>query len=166
MTNNSPVLQPTAMPAQKVPNYPDGANSPMTAGVILQQQQIATQQKLINPSGGRKRKRRIRGGQPGVATNAGLVIIVPSVPAGSVNPTATGNNYEAITKLAQVGASQAVYDNAQTPAATAAIAVNQKGGSGSLWGCLSGGKKYRKSRKSRKISRKSRKNRKTKRRHS
>ncbi len=158
MTNDEPVFKSTAMPAETQPNYPRGAYSPMTAGVILQQQQNASQLKLINASGGR----RLRGGQ----SNANALILVPPVPSGSVNPTATGNNYAKITNLAEVGASQAVYDSAQTKEAAADAATKTGGGKwkkgGSLWGCLSGGRKYR--RKSRK-GRKSRKNRKTKRRH-
>jgi hypothetical protein len=162
MTNDEPVFKSTAMPAATQSNYPRGAYSPMTAGVILQQQQNASQLKLINPSGGR----RLRGGQ----SNANALILVPQVPAGAVDPAATKGNYTAITNLAEVGASQSVYDSAQTKEAAAA---NQKagskkggkwkkGGSWPVWGCLSGGRKYR--RKSRK-GRKSRKNRKTKRRH-
>jgi len=160
MTNVQPVFKSTAMPAATMPNYPDKSYSPMTAGVILQQQQNASQLKLINASGGR----RLRGGQ----SNA--LILVPPVPAGAVDPAATKGNYTAITNLAEVGASQSVYDSAQTKEA---VAANQKagskkggkwkkGGSWPVWGCLSGGRNYK--RKSRK-GRKSRKSRNTKRRH-
>ena len=163
------VKQATAMPAQTMPSYPLGANSMMTAGPALQQQQAENQTNLAKLGGRRRNHRRsLRGGQNGAAASSANVIVVPTVPVGAPDPAATGGNYAALTNLAEVGASQAVYDTAKTPADTAAIAAtNNKGGGwkkkgGSFWGCLSGGKKYR--RKTRK-SRKTRRSRKTKRRY-
>lgn len=161
-TDTTNVIQPTAMPAQTMLSYPKGANSPMTAGVALQQQQGASQQKLINTSGGRRRRHRrsLRGGNG--------VVAVPPVPVSAPDPGATKVNYTALTTLSELGASQSAYDTAKTPADTAAIAAaNNKGGGwkkkgGSFWGCLSGGKQHR--RKTRK-SRRSKKHRKTKRRY-
>ena len=159
-TDTTNVKQATAMPAQTMQSYPPGAYSMMTAGPALQQQQATAQQNLIKTSGGRRRKHRrsLRGGNGMVA--------VPPVPVSAPDPDYTRANYTALTNLAEVGASQAVFDTAQTPADTAAIATqtggSKKGGSWPMWSCLSGGKKYR--RKTRK-SRKTRRSRKTKRRY-
>jgi len=140
----------SAMPPQDLKAFPPGASSPMTAGVIMQNNQAELQNSLISNKGGSKKKRRcMRGGA--VATNASPVVMVPSVPSGTVSPDATGANYKAISELAQQQAVDAVYDTAKTSGETALIQQQQqeqyKGG------------RRRSRRKSRKNRRKSRKNR-------
>ena len=87
----------SAMPPQDLKAFPPGASSPMTAGVIMQNNQAELQNSLISNKGGSKKKRRcMRGGA--VATNASPVVMVPSVPSGTVSPDATGANYKAISE--------------------------------------------------------------------
>jgi len=142
----------SAMPPQVKPEYPLGASSIMTAGIVNQNNQAARQNALIGTGGSKKKYRTIRGGA--VATNASPVVQVPSVPSGSVSPEATGANYTEITKLAQQQVGDALYDNAKTPVETALLQQQQQQQYKGL-----GGRKRRKSRKGRK-SRKSRKSRK------
>jgi hypothetical protein len=167
--SNQPNMIQSTMPAQVVPAMPAGATSPMSAGVKLQQQQNESQMALIGQgkSGGSKRRSMKRGGAS--------VVQVPPVPSGTVNPDATGGNYQALTSLSQNTQTQAVFDTATTPAQTAGIAAQQqalykggssrrgkRGGSWPVWGCFSGGKKSRRrGRKSCKC--KKRKNKRTKR---
>ena len=140
----------------------------MNAGLILQQQQINKQMALIGKSGGSKKsmiRRRFHGG-------AVPVIQVPPVTSGAVNPQQTGANYKELSILAENQATKSTYDNAKTPAQTAAIQQQQqtlykggskrgcskrgcskrggskRGGSWSRWGCLSGGKKSKRRRNS------------------
>jgi hypothetical protein len=169
MSNQPNMIQSTAMPPQVVPAMPAGATSPMSAGVKLQEQQNTNQMALIGQgkSGGSKRRYLRRGGA--------AVVQVPPVPSGTVNPDATGGNYQALTSLSQNTQTQAVFDTATTPAQTAGIAAQQqalykggssrrgkRGGSWPVWGCFSGGKKSRRrGRKSCKC--KKRKNKRTKR---
>jgi hypothetical protein len=139
---------------------PPGANSPMNAGVINQQNQINAQMNLIGSS---------KGGAP--------VVQVPPVSSVAPNPELTGNNFKNLTQLAQQQQTDASFDNAKTPQETAAIQHQQqslyksggykrkrtfskRGGSWPKWGCLSGGRKTK--RKGRK-ERKGRKGRKSKR---
>ena len=151
MSNQSNMIQSTAMPPQVVPTMPAGATSPMSAGVKLQEQQNASQMALIGQgkSGGSKRRRSMKRG-------GAAVVQVPPVPSGTVNPQATSGNYQALTTLSQNQQTQAVYDTATTPAQTAAIQQQQnamyqggssrrgkRGGSWPVWGCFSGGKKSR-----------------------
>ena len=103
------------MPQQDLKPYPPGASSPMTAGVITQNNQAERQNALI----GNK-----RGGA--VATNASPVVQVPSVPSGAVSPEATGANYKAISELAQEQATNAVYDTAKNSGDTALIEQQQQ----------------------------------------
>jgi hypothetical protein len=108
----------SAMPQQDLKPYPPGASSPMTAGVITQNNQAERQNALIGNTGGSK-----RGGA--VATNASPVVQVPSVPSGAVSPEATGANYKAISELAQEQATNAVYDTAKNSGDTALIEQQQ-----------------------------------------
>ena len=163
------IISSSAMPQQQIPAYPAGANSPKTAGIILQQQQNSNQMALIGKAGGskvkrnrkcRKTMRKYKGGNP-------PVVKVPTVPAGTVNPQQTGNNYEELTKLSQLQAGQSVYDNTKTPSQVAGVAAQQqalysgktggtkikikrkrktkrrkiRGGNYPKWGCFSGGKR-------------------------
>ena len=149
----------SAMPPQDFKPYPPGANSIRTAAIITQNNQQELQNALTNNTkGGFKQKHRIiKGGATSPTTNASPVILVPSVPSGTVNPDATGENYKAISILAQQQAADAIYDTAQTSGDTALIQQQYKGGRRRRKG-----RKSRKSRKSRK-GRKSRKSRKLKR---
>ena len=187
--SNPPMISSSAMPPQVATPMPPGSTSPMNAGVKLQQQQTTGQMNLIGQgkTGGSSRRGRGRGkrrsmrgqkmrGQKmrgrkmsGQKMRGGVGVQVPPVPAGGVNPAATGDNYKDLTTLATNQSSQSVYDGAKTPGDTAAVQAQQiggsrkriKGGSWPVWGCLSGGKKSR--RKSCKCKR--RKNKRTKRHH-
>jgi len=113
--------------------------------------------------------KRMRGGATSVT--------VPAVPSGTVNQDQTSGNYKGLTELAQKQQTQAVYDSATSPSQTAAIqqqqdslyksggarARSKRGGSWPKWGCLSGGKKTKKSKG--KTNKKSRKHRRSRRRH-
>ena len=128
----------SAMPQQYLKPYPPGATSYMNAGIVTQNNQAELQNALT--TGGFKQKHRIiKGGA--VATNASPVVLVPSVPSGTVNPDATGENYKAISILAQQQAGDAIYDTAQTSGDTALIQQQQQ---------YKGGRRRRKSRKGRK----------------
>lgn len=152
--SNQKIVSASAMPEQKVPSYPVGANNPASAVIVSQNQQAMLQTKLSGS----------KGGSP--------VVKVPTVPVSAVNPNSTEANYSDLTKLAEVQANQAAFDSARTPAQTAAISSQQnavyygkkggsrvhkkrstkkrltkkrkhlkrKGGSVTRWGCLSGGK--------------------------
>jgi hypothetical protein len=108
MSNSPQIIQASSMPQQQLPSYPAGANSPMTAGIIKQQQQ-AEMQNARNKIGG-----------------APPVVQVPPVPSGSVSPNSTASNYKDLTQLAQQQSTQAAYDNARTNSDTNAIASQQK----------------------------------------
>lgn len=183
---NSQIISSSAMPEQKLPPYPDGANSPMKAGIIVQQQN-AELQNARNKIGGTKYQRRIRNSRRTKRRhksrkynlNGGAPVVqVPAVPAGSVNPGATNNNYKDITALAQQQQTDMTFDNAQKPSDTALLSAKQqalysgktggskrnrynskrytnkrKGGSYPVWGCLSGGKRRNKMNKRRTKSR-------------
>jgi hypothetical protein len=165
------IIQSEAMPPQIVAGMPPGATSPMNAGLISQQQQTASHMALIGKSGGSKgrmtrrmTRRRFHGGTT-------PVVQVPPITAGAVNPQQTGAAYKDLTILAQNQSNYSTYDNAKTPGDTAAIQQQQqalykggskkgkskgkskgererererkgkRGGSWPRWGCLSGGKK-------------------------
>jgi hypothetical protein len=106
MSNSQQIIQASAMPTQQLPSYPPGANSPMTAGIIKQQQQAEMQN-----------TRNKIGGAP--------VVQVPPVPSGSVSPDATANNYKNLTQLAQQQSAQSAYDTARTNSDTNAITSQQ-----------------------------------------
>lgn len=141
---NEQIIQPAAMPAQIAKPLPPGATSPMNAGYIKSEQQAVQQTALISSVKTGGYRKRIRGGAAS--------ILVPAVPAGTVDGGSTQANYTKITTLAQTGAANAAYDNASSPAQTAQIAASQnklyqggkKGGSHVKWGCKSGGKTKRK----------------------
>ena len=171
--SNQPTNQPNGMPEQVLSTMPPGSKGPMDAGIKMQQQQTAEHMALIGKTGGSKRK--MRGG------TTTPVATVPPVSSSAVNKGETQANFTDLTNLALQQQTGATFDNAKTPSDTAALQAQQqavysgtggsykKGGSWPVWGCLSGGKQYRKSRKSRKgkrkvvrKSRKSRKSRKTK----
>jgi hypothetical protein len=120
----SPIISSSAMPEQKLPPYPDGANSPMTAGIIAQQQN-AELQNARNKIGGSKyrktkhNKRKYKGG-------ATPVVQVPAVPSGTVNQGATNSNYKDITSLAQQQQTDMIFDSAQKPSDTALLSAKQQ----------------------------------------
>ena len=140
---SSSVIQPTAMPAQTAKPLPPGATSPMNAGIIKSQQQAQQQTALIGSgkTGGSRKK--IKGGAS---------VLVPAVPAGTIDAGATQANYSKITNLAQTGAANAVYDQSGSAAQTAQIAAQQQ----ALY--QSGGKKKSKKRRSKYMKRKHKKN--------
>ena len=166
MSSQQRVVQTGALPVATTKPLPPGANNIYTAGVITQNQQNAGQNALIGNKqlGGRKR---YRGGNP-------PVVSVVSAPSYAVNKTETNDINAQITGLAVSTQNNAVFDGTvgASSGATAAIAAQQqatyngtKGGSKSKsrkylkkggswhsamqWGCLSGGKKSKKSRRTR-----------------
>ena len=173
------IIQSEAMPPQIVSGMPPGATSPMNAGLISQQQQTADHMALIGKSGGSKgrgrmTRRRFHGGTT-------PVVQVPPITAGAVNPQQTGTAYKDLTILAQNQATYSTYDNAKTPGDTAAIQQQQqalykggskkgkgkrerkgkRGGSWPRWGCLSGGKKSKRTCKGTICKRKTKKTKRT-----
>lgn len=101
------------MPTQEVKPYPPGANSPMTAGIAANKAQIQAQMALI------------KGGATATATATPVVVVPPS----SVGGLAGQQNNQLNAELTRVAANQAVnkvYDDAKTPAQTAAIAAQQQ----------------------------------------
>jgi hypothetical protein len=123
MSQQSQIMPATAMPVQERQSFPDGANSPMTAGIASQNQQVARQMALIGKSGGSKRRRHIRRNMSGGAVD----VLVPSVPAGAVNGGQVSQQYADLTKLATAGANNAAFDNSKaTPAEVAVIAAKQQ----------------------------------------
>lgn len=116
-STNDQIIQAGAMPAQTAKPLPPGATSPMNAGYIKSQQQAAQQSALIGTGKTGGSRKRLRGGAASV--------LVPPVPAGTVDAGATQANYIKITSVAQTGAANAAYDNASSPAQTAQIAAGQ-----------------------------------------
>jgi hypothetical protein len=179
MSNNQTETQTTqAMPPMQVNAFPPGTTSINKAAALNQQQNINNQVNLTKLSGGRKR--RMRGGQNGVASTTSSVTVVPSPPSYAVNPDATQTNFTDLTKLNETAYRNAQYDSAATKSDTAAIAATnnqnaggwkktrgwkKKGGSWTHWGCLSGGKKHRRKTKRTKRTKRTNKHRKTKRHH-
>ena len=126
MSQQSQNLSATSMPVQEIQSFPDGANSPMTAGIAAQNQQVARQMALIGKSGGtirrhrrRHRRRHMLGGAVGV--------LVPAVSPGAVNGGQVSQQYADLTKLATAGANNAAFDNPDaTQAQVAGIATKQQ----------------------------------------
>jgi len=148
---SKPIIIPsTAVPPQILPPMPAGATSINDAGIKIQQQQAQSQTALAK-TGGFKRK--MRGG-------AVPLVQVPNPPSYAVNKGATQDSYTQLTKVAQDQQTGSTFDNAKTPADTAALQAQQqslysgtstggskkriRGGSWPVWGCLSGGKQSRK----------------------
>ena len=103
MSQPHKIVSASAMPVQEIQSYPPGANSPMTAGVKMQQQQTSGQMALIGGSRRRHRRKYMLGGT--------VKIVVPPVPSGTVNSSTVNGQYTDLTKLATAGANNAVYDN-------------------------------------------------------
>lgn len=110
------IITSSSMPKQEVPPYPSGANSPMTAGIKLQQQQTANQMALIGSSGGSKRWK--KGGSPQV--------LVPPVSSGAVNPQQTQDLFAKITSVAETEKVNSSFDNTKTQAQVANVASQQE----------------------------------------
>jgi hypothetical protein len=146
---NSTTVNASAMPAQTTTPLPPGSTSLMNAGYIKSQQQAAQQSALIG-SGKTGGAKKIRGGAS---------VVVPPVPAGTIDAGGTQANYTKITNLAQTGAANAAYDQSGSPAQTAQIAAQQQalyqsGGANIKWGCMSGGKTKRKYKKRKQMKKK------------
>jgi hypothetical protein len=171
--SNSNIVQASAMPKQELAPLQPGANSPGQSAAMLQQQQINKQMALTGKTGGKRVKTGSFHLKGGVPPN----VEVPNPPPGSVNPQQTQGNYTQLTALAQQQQQQSTYDNAKTPAETAALqsqnnkvynstggrASSKKGGYWPKWGCLSGGKHTKvKTRKGKKVTSRRGKNRRTK----
>ena len=138
------ILKSITMQPQPVQPLPPGATSIGNAGFIKSQQQTNQLMALIGKSGGKRNK---KGGAPQIP--------VPAVPFNAPNSTTTANTYSDLAKLTAANVVNSTYDNAKTPAQTAAINTQQQ----SLY--KSGGKrKSRRSKRSRR-SRRSRRNRKS-----
>jgi hypothetical protein len=103
------IITSSSMPKQEVPPYPSGANSPMTAGIKLQQQQTANQMALIGSK---------KGGSPQV--------LVPPVSSGAVNPQQTQDLFAKITSVAETEKVNSSFDNTKTQAQVANVASQQE----------------------------------------
>ena len=110
------IITSSSMPKQEVPPYPSGANSPMTAGIKIQQQQTANQMALIGSSGGSKRWK--KGGAPQV--------LVPPVSTGAVNPQQTQELFAKITSVSETEKVNSSFDNTKTQAQVANVAAQQQ----------------------------------------
>lgn len=153
MSQQSQNLSATAMPVQEIQSFPDGANSPMTAGIKMQQQQAAGQMALIGKSGGTMR-RRIRRHKRRNMLGGAVGVLVPAVSPGAVNGGQVSQQYADLTKLATSGANNAAFDNPDaTQGQVAGIATKQQaaysGNGGSNGGtlCSSCKKKLNKTRR-------------------
>lgn len=104
----SKIISSNAMPKQEIPPYPNGANSPMTAGIKLQQQQTDNQMALIGSKGG------------------AVQVLVPPVTSGVVNPQQTQISFQKITNLAEVSKNDASFDTAKTQSEVASINAKQQ----------------------------------------
>jgi len=136
MSQQSQNLSATAMPVQQIQSFPDGANSPMTAGIAAQNQQVARQMALIGKSGGSIRRRHKRRNMLGGAVG----VLVPAVPAGAVNAGQVSAQYADLTTLAQTANTNSSFDNSKaTPAQVAGIATQQQ----KLYSGTTGGSKRR-----------------------
>ena len=140
------IEQTTGLPSQKImPLNPAGASSIITAGFLNQQNQDKLQNQL---GAGKKRRRKSRGGA--------VVIQVPPVSSSAPNPQLTGQNYTDLTKLASTSQSNAQYDNlAQNGGSKRNKSYYKRGGYWPKWGCLSGGKKTKRSKSKRSKSKRS-----------
>lgn len=152
---------PSALPPYETKPYPNGGNSPMSAGLASSQQQTINQMALIGKSGGSKHKIKRRTNRRymkgGVSSQSQPVSQVTPIPPGSVNPNETTASYTQLAQLANSANTNATYDTAKTPAQTAQLQQQQQ----NIYNGKGGSKKYRKSRK----GKKRRKTRKTKRRY-
>jgi hypothetical protein len=155
--SNSNSANTGVVPVESAPLYP-GASSPAQSAVMYRQEQTA-KQSAMNKSGGKKR-RNYRGGAQTVPT---FNTPGPQVSSGSQNPNASSMSVN--SSLTQ-GSANSVCDKCIGEASNSAVCQGpqcnpqaggrQKGGNcganglivnGQPWGCLSGGKKSKKSKK-------------------
>lgn len=142
---------------QQLPPYPAGANSARSASIAMQEQSVNKQMALIGKGGSR---RKWKGG-------ANAQVIVP--PANTPYPdigNQTANNFKSTTQATINQNAQSAFDACvgKGPGCTVQVVQEQKAGSrkrrtrkskrrmskyskkgGLKWGCMSGGKKYKKS---------------------
>jgi len=164
---NQTNMIPSALPPYETKPYPNGGNSPMSAGLASSQQQTINQMTLIGKSGGSKHRtnrrhtnRRYMKG--GVSSSSQPVSQVTPIPPGAVNPNETTASYRQLAGLANSASTNATYDTAKTPAETAYLQQQQQ----NIYNGKGGSKKYRRSRNRRsRKSKKGRNRRKTKRRY-
>lgn len=147
----------------EVNQYPAGANSARTAGIVNQNASVEKQTNLLKTANGggnkgsRKKHTYFYGGQIAVP-QFNVLYNEPGTGGQTVN-----NNVIGTTQLGASSAKSSSFDACigQGPACTAQVIKTQKGGL--KWGCYSGGikRKTKKTTKRRKIK-KTRKTRKTK----
>jgi hypothetical protein len=147
MSQQSQNISATGMPLQEIQSYPAGANSPMTAGIKMQQQQVSGQMALIGKSGGSRRRHRRRN------MLGGTDVLVPPVSSGAVNSGQVSQQYAGLTTLAETAKINSGFDNPNaTPAQVAVVAAQQQklysGGSKRRILCSSCKKKLTRRRKS------------------
>ena len=153
---NQTNMIPSALPPYETKPYPNGGNSPMSAGLASSQQQTINQMALIGKSGGSKHRtnrrhtnRRYMKG--GVSSSSQPVSQVTPIPSGAVNPNETTASYTQLAQLANSVSTNATYDTAKTPAETAYLQQQQQNiYNGKIYNGKGGSKKYRKSRKGKK----------------
>jgi len=166
MSTQPRVVQTDALPPNKVPPLEAGASNPFDSAIIKQNNQNIAQNTLagnLKQSGGKKR---YRGGAALLSFAQTPVVQVAAAPSYAINKDATNDINTQITGLAVSNQNNAAFDGLtnSSPGATAQIAAQQqatysgkggvksksrkhlkKGGAWPIWGCLSGGKKSRKS---------------------
>lgn len=160
MSSKSDTISPPGMPPMTTQPFPSGSNSVYTAGIVAQQNQ-AKLQTAASQLGGIKRHRRNR---KSYRSKGGASIVVPSPPSYDPNKGVSQDNLTNISALTASATQNATYDNTKNQADVSQIAaqnaqlyntkggtnkrtINKKGGSWSVWTCLSGGKKSIKHRK-------------------
>lgn len=153
MSSQPQIIKSDAVPPYTIKPFPNGGNNIYTAGIKTQQNQQEIQTKLIGQNGGIKRKRKLHGGA------APPVIEVKPLPSYTPNLQQTTQSNSEIQALAIKTQNAATFDNTKTQSQVANIAAQQQaiysgktggakrhGGSGPIWGCLSGGKRTRRNR--------------------
>jgi hypothetical protein len=159
----------------EVNQYPAGANSARTAGIVNQNASVAKQTNLLKTANGGGNRGGNRGSRKKHTYFYGGQIAVPQFNVLYNEPGTGGqtvnNNVIGTTQLGSSSAKSSSFDVCigQGPACTAQVIQSQKGGQkgGLKWGCYSGGIKRKKTTKRRKIrkprkTRNTRKTRKTK----
>lgn len=168
MSTQPRIVQTDAIPPQTINPLEAGSTNVFNSAIIKQNNQNQAQNTLAQNGGKMYKSRRIRGGSV-------PVIVVPRAPSYAVDKDATNANNTAISTLANNAQNGAVYDNTLngTQADVSLISSQQsaiykgtggssyrkkrastkRGGSRTVWGCLSGGKKSRRHKKSCKCKR-------------
>jgi len=181
MSSQERIIENTALPQQKMQPLLPGAKNPFESAMISQQNEAKLLNSLVGGIRRLKKSKSRRIKLKGGADGAIPVVIAPSAPSIDTSPAVTNANFSDLTKLAVNAQNNAAFDATTSQSQVAKIAENQeavysgkggkkkwsskKGGSFTVWGCLSGGKKSKKHKKTSRYKRKHRKTRKIMKRH-